>query len=257
MSNKGETIRTESLAIQAYAYFRQALAIGRYAPGQKIKLQEGADELGISPTPVREALFRLVSEDVLTQVDRQSVRVPIIHADRYREIRELRLLLEGDAAERAAERATRAEVEALAEIHERLCVAHEKGNPRGALIENRHFHQGLCELARMPILARMVENLWLQCGPMMNAFLIEPASVPTPATALRTRHFHVHILRALRTKNGPLAKQSIQQDILESTDRLLAYIESRRRDEERAEAQGKMKRETRTTRRRLNVVQPT
>jgi hypothetical protein len=92
---------------------------------------------------------------------------------------------------------------------------------------------------------------------MMNAFLIEPASAPTQAPAPRIRHFHVHILRALRTKNGPLAKQSIQQDILESTDRLLAYIESRRREEERAEAENRMVRETRTKRRRLSAAQPT
>jgi DNA-binding GntR family transcriptional regulator len=211
-------IQTQSLSLQAYSYFRRALMDGEYVPGQKIKLQEVADELGISATPVREALLRLVSEQVLSQVDRRSVRVPIILADRYQEIRNLRLLLEGEAAEKAAERSTSADVARLAEIHERFILACEKKHSRVWMVENRRFHQGVCETAQMPTLARIVENLWIQCGPMMHAL------VATPAPTNRKGHPHLRVIHALRTRNGALAKLSIQQDITLGTDRVLAYL---------------------------------
>ena len=84
----------DSLSAQVHRYLRQALMRGRFQPGEKIKLKEISDELGISATPVREALARLVSSGVLSQVDRRSVRVPVLHPDRYKEIRDLRVMLE-------------------------------------------------------------------------------------------------------------------------------------------------------------------
>lgn len=76
-----------------------------------------SEELGISPTPIREAFARLVSERALVPGDRRSVRVPELDAERFLEIRELRLALEGIAAERAAARATEAEIDALEAVH--------------------------------------------------------------------------------------------------------------------------------------------
>jgi DNA-binding GntR family transcriptional regulator len=218
-------IQTQSLSLQAYSYFRRALMDGEYAPGQKIKLQEVSDELGISATPVREALLRLVSEQVLSQVDRRSVRVPIIGAERYREIRDLRLLLEGEAAEKAAQRATSSEAAQLAEIHERFIVACEEKRSRIWMVESRRFHQSVCEMARMPTLARVVENLWIETGPMMHAF------VALPAPTIRKGHPHLRVIQALRKKDGALARLSIQEDITASADRVLAYLEIQKQTE--------------------------
>ncbi len=216
--NASEPLQTESLALQAYGHFRRALMNGQYVPGQKVKLKEVADELGISQTPIREALCMLVSEQILTQVDRRSVRVPIILADRYCEIRDLRIMLEGEAAERTANISTRSEISQLAEIHERMCLARDEQRFSDMLLENVRFHLSLCNLARMPILYRVVENLWLQCGPMMNAFVKEPPESP------RKRHPHLDVIRGLRAKNAALAKKSIQQDIAESSERILRYL---------------------------------
>ena len=60
----------EGLGAQAYQHLRHDLMIGRYEPGQKLKLRDLAETLGTSVTPVREALARLISDQVLVQIER-------------------------------------------------------------------------------------------------------------------------------------------------------------------------------------------
>jgi DNA-binding GntR family transcriptional regulator len=95
----------------------------RFGPGEKLKLRVLAAELGVSATPIRAALARLVTEGALEQLDRRSVRVPVLTDARLREVVELRLDLEGKAASRAAERATAADVAALEAIHAGMTAA--------------------------------------------------------------------------------------------------------------------------------------
>src|SRR5689334_3813553 len=109
----------DSLSTKAYQRLRHDLMEGRFRPGQKLKLRDIARELGTSPTPVREALARLVSDMALTQVDHHSVSVPAMNLERYLEIRDLRIELEGRAAAAAAERASDAAIAELARINER------------------------------------------------------------------------------------------------------------------------------------------
>ena len=211
-------VRTESLALQAYWHFRRQLMTGRYKPGQKIKLKEMSEQLGISATPIREALGRLVSEKALFQVDRRSVRVPVIDAERYKHIRDIRILLEGEGAERAALRAEPEEIARLEALHEQLCSAHETGDDATLMEANENFHRMLCSMAHMPVLLHMVENLWLQCGPIMNAFAGHPQRAP------RERHAHLGVIHGLRERDPDLARRSIQTDIAHSSERILSYL---------------------------------
>lgn len=215
-------VRTESLAMQAYRHFRRQLMAGRYKPGQKIKLKEVSDELCISATPIREALGRLVSEHALFQIDRRSVRVPVMDTERYRNISDVRILLEGEAAARAARLATPAAVFELETIHEALCVSHDDGDMEKLMAINERFHHNLCSLADMPVLLHMVENLWLQCGPTMNAFRDYPPRAP------RQKHAHLMIIAALRTHDPDAARQALTLDIRASMDRIVAYLDEHR-----------------------------
>jgi DNA-binding GntR family transcriptional regulator len=94
----------EALAAQIYQHLRHDLMAGRYEPGQKLKLRELADKLGTCVTPVRQALARLASDRAVVQVDHHSVCVAMMDLDQYAEVREVRLELEGKAAEYAAAR---------------------------------------------------------------------------------------------------------------------------------------------------------
>lgn len=210
---------TKNLSMQIYDKLRHELIIGRYEPGQKLKLRDLAKELNVSVTPVRSALAHLVSEQALMQIDRRSVCVAMMDLARFDEVRELRLDLEGRAAALAARYVSPAAVARLAAIHERLRDARARDCHADILLENGQFHLTLCQLARMPVLLRLVELLWLQCGPLMHGMTRWPTSEPR-------QHPHVTVIKTLRAGDGAAARQAIRQDITMSMDALRRYLTS-------------------------------
>ncbi len=213
----GTALTRDSLASQAYARIRRGLMNGHYLPGQKMTLRVLTDELGISPTPIREALARLVSEQALLQPDRRSVRVPDFDPARFREVRALRLELEALGARTAAQCAREEELDALEDVHRRLVAAKAEGDFPRSLEMNERFHLELCALARMPVLLRIVEGLWLQCGPLMNAVKYLPAGV-------LDAHPHLVVLRGLRARDSDMAGRGIQQDIGSLDDKMIERL---------------------------------
>jgi DNA-binding GntR family transcriptional regulator len=207
----------EGLAAQVYQHLRQDLMAGRYEPGQKLKLRDLADTLGTSVTPVREALARLVSDQVVVQVDHRSVCVAVMDLDQFIEVRELRLDLEGKGAEYAAARATAADVAVLRRIHARLLAARARASYTEILLANQQFHLELCRCARMPVLLRLVEALWVQCGPLMHGMTRWPVARPRP-------HPHLAVIDALRARDGTQARDALRQDIMMSTEALHRYL---------------------------------
>jgi DNA-binding GntR family transcriptional regulator len=207
----------EGLAAQVYQQLRQDLMAGRYEPGQKLKLRDLADALGTSVTPVREALARLVSDQVVVQVDHRSVCVAVMDLDQFIEVRELRLDLEGKGAEYAAARATAVDIAALRQIHARLLAARARASYTEILLANQQFHLELCRCARMPVLLRLVEALWVQCGPLMHGMTRWPVARPRP-------HPHLAVIDALRARDGARARDALRQDIMMSTEALHRYL---------------------------------
>lgn len=207
----------EGLAAQAYQRLSHDLMAGRYEPGQKLKLRDIAAGLGISVTPVREALARLAADQAVVQVDHKSVCVAVMDLDRFAEVRELRLDLEGKAAERAASCATPDDIEELRTIHAALVQARVRDSYPDILLANQQFHLNLCKSARMPVLLRLVETLWLQCGPLMHGMTRWPVAMPQP-------HPHLAVIKALKTHDGRIAREAIQQDIMVATEALRRYL---------------------------------
>lgn len=190
----------------------------RFHPGEKLKLRVLAEEMGVSSMPVRAALTRLVSEGALEQLDRRSVRVPILSDARLREVAELRMDLEGKAATRAAERATPEQVDALAAIHAGMRDDRVCGRMEEMMVANERFHRALSSMAGMPVLSRIIEGLWLQCGPL-NAGIKEIRFLHHP-----DEHPHHDVIRALRARDGALARLAIQRDISVYADALLRRL---------------------------------
>jgi DNA-binding GntR family transcriptional regulator len=205
----GTQISRESVGQQAYVAIRNSLMRSRLKPGQRLVARQVADELGISVTPVRESLLRLVSEHALALDERGTVIVPILTLERCIEIRDLRMLMEGEGAARAAKLVTASEIDELSAIHDRYVRTEKDNNFAVALAENENFHFGLCRLARSPALFRIVENLWMQFGPIL-AYLYDSKSRPFHGQ----KHGHIRVIEALRKRDPELARKAISQDIL-------------------------------------------
>src|SRR3954454_9399652 len=113
-------VRNASVA--ATELIRDAIIEGRLEPGRRLKEEELARELGISRTPVREALLVLQAEDLVVATPNRGATVRIHDAKDLDDLYELRSLLEGHAARRAAERATPEQIELLRESSERFAA---------------------------------------------------------------------------------------------------------------------------------------
>jgi DNA-binding GntR family transcriptional regulator len=85
----------ENFTSRVYAQLREALMAGRFWPGQRLRIGELALAMGVSQTPVREAIMQLVREGGLEIRSSQAITVANLSLSRYKELREVRLLLEG------------------------------------------------------------------------------------------------------------------------------------------------------------------
>jgi DNA-binding GntR family transcriptional regulator len=210
----------DPLLAQARRYVSRQLCSGAWKPGERITIRALAQELGISSTPVREVLLQLVSIGCLELKQNTSFTVPPMSLDAYLETRRLRVLLEGEAAAVAAERASDDEIERLAAIHARLEIAERDQDIPGCLEFNRAFHLTLVEMSHMATLNNFVETLWLRSGPILNALF--PRVQPWQRGVYR----HLDVLAELRARDAEGTKTAIQNDIIEGGPLIEAVLRS-------------------------------
>lgn len=207
-----EPVRREGLTEKAYLRIRSALMLSHFRAGQRLVLRPLAAELGISPTPVREALLRLVSEHALTLDSRGVVSVPVFDAGQYQEIRDLRLELEGQAAAAAVGHVTAQAIEEIEAADRAFVKGGKRHDFRMAWEANERLHMTLYRLAEMPVLFSLIENLWMRCAPFfmqLNAGGVEPGASQ-----------HQIIIRGLRERDPELARRGVRDDIMASWRRL-------------------------------------
>ena len=203
---------------------KQALLEGKLRPGERLVTRELAAQLGTSPTPVREALLKLVAAGVLDVARSQAFQVPSISAARYQEIADIRQEVESLAAVRAAARITPGEIAELQAINQRYQAAKRNQDVATALSANRAFRFGLYEAARMPVLLDIIERLWLQIGPTLN--FLYPQAAPNDDD----QHNYTLILDALARRDTKAVKTAIGRAITAGTEILLVRLEQRTGD---------------------------
>ena len=199
-------IAKESLADRAHVALRNALMCGQLKPGEKLLLRPVSQRFGVSATPMREALLRLVSVEALVLDGRGTVVVPTLTHAQLQEIRSIRLDLEGRAAATAAIRAAPADIDILEAIHADIARCHERKSFHEAVDFNTRFHLTLCRIARLPILLDIIENLWVRCGPILSHLYDSGLPDLEP-------HPHVRVIAALRDGDGEGARHAIRWDI--------------------------------------------
>lgn len=205
-----------SLRSRVYDWLREGLTAGRFTPGEKLSFRFIAGTLGVSLTPVREAIRRLVAEGALEMRPSRSVRVPLMTRDKVLELRDIRLAVEGLAAEKAAAIATREQAMQLRRIATELLAARSRGDTSSDRAKIREFHFTLYAIARQPTLLRVIEGLWLQTGPYMN--LLYPDFIASPRGPER----RLRIIRALQAHDAAAARREIEGDIGDA----LSYVAS-------------------------------
>jgi DNA-binding GntR family transcriptional regulator len=203
-----QQVEKENLSMRIYRQIRRALIDGQYEPGERLRISALAAELGTSITPVREAIFRLVSEQALEIKAATAVYVPVLDPVKVREIQLVRIHLEGAAAERAAELITDAQLKHLEALQAAFIKAASTDAKR-ASERNRDFHFAILQIADLPVVESIVENMWVLMGPLLHVF---HTTMPKRQISGK-QHRHYEILTALRAHDPAAAREALQQDI--------------------------------------------
>jgi DNA-binding GntR family transcriptional regulator len=202
----------ENLSQRAYLRIRSSLIHSELRPGQRLVLRPLAAELRLSPTPVREALLRLVTEQALALDDRGTVIVPVIGLEEFREIVQILCDLEGRAAARAALLASPMEVEQIAVLVRVFYAATAIGDRVATLGSNAELHRIVCHAARAPLILRILEGIWMRIGPVYALNSEESASVEIEGV-----HPHDKLIEALRNHDSEAARDAVILDVRRST----------------------------------------
>ncbi|AHK47433.1 GntR family transcriptional regulator [Ensifer sp. ENS11] len=201
-------INKGNLSEQVYSTIRSSLMDGRYEPGERLTIASLADQLGVSITPVREAIFRLVTERALEMRAATSIQVRSLTPSELREIQVIRHHLEGEAAAQAAVKISAKSLAALEALQADFTTA-AASDPLEASRVNREFHFKLAEAAGMPMLYATIEGMWAQMGPLIHLYHLHTP----PRVLVSGKHGHYDVLRALAARDADGARRAIQADI--------------------------------------------
>ena len=146
---------------RAYSQIRALILSGALPAGAQLGEEALAERCGVSRTPVRDALRRLEGELLVNRSDTQRTFVADWSLDDVADAFELRAMLEGHAARRAAARMTDALVQRLRATNQAIGVAVRANPPdvEGFLDGNRAFHAIILETAASPRLAALLGTL--------------------------------------------------------------------------------------------------
>lgn len=145
----------------AYEALRRRILDNAYAPGHRALESQLAAELGVSRTPLREALIRLRDEGLVEVVPRHGMRVLPVSAERMRDLYEVMTALESSAAEMAARRRpSAAELRPLEQATRDMAKALRADDLDAWASADERFHRALVELCGNRLLVQAVLGYW-------------------------------------------------------------------------------------------------
>lgn len=185
----------------AYRRLLDEIRNGALAPGARLREIELAERLGISRTPVREAIRQLEADGLVTHLPRQGATIRSLDHAEVVELYEMRAVLEGTAARLAARAASDIELAELSALNEELAQA-----PAGAQAReiNRVFHRTLIEAARNRFLIKAMSAL------QKTLLILGPTTLAEPARARAAVAEHGAVLEALLAREGGRAETAMR-----------------------------------------------
>lgn len=207
MSNS--RVVASSMVEQTCDILRERIRTGEILPGTRLRQEVLAEELGISRTPLREAM-RLLAADGLVELEpnRGAIVTALRHDDQVR-FWEARLALEPAAARLAAERPSTSGIEAMgtAIAEQRSAGADDQG-----FAANRAFHLALVAAAGNPHLDRFAETLWVRT--VGQSIYAAQSSDATVVAAYADQH--AAMLAAIQSGDAELAERLTREHILDA-----------------------------------------
>ena len=197
----------ESDGPQGQSAYRRLLAeikSGQLLPGARLRETDLAERLGISRTPVREAIRQLEADGLVTHQARQGATIRNLDYAEVIELYEMRSVLEGTASRLAARMAQRVEVVELTELNDAL-AASEPGAAAQEL--NRQFHRTLLDAARNRFLVKTMSAL------QKTLLILGPTTLSDPTRPEAAAAEHAAVIRAIAAHDGDAAEAAMRAHV--------------------------------------------
>ncbi len=200
-----------SKAEYVHETLRQEIVNGVRAPGASVNQDEVATLLGVSITPVREALRRLESDGLVTYRAHYGATVSGLGAEAAEELRLLRASVEGLSARLAAERITADQLAELTRVHERMVAAHGTADAQDLPQDSRLFHEMIADIGGPAFLSGHIRSLRRN-----NPILQTVSRWKDPARAELYLDAHGRMIEAFAKGDGEEAERLMAEHILAS-----------------------------------------
>jgi len=216
-----------SLADQAYVVLRDLVTSGALAPAERVTERGLAERLGVSPTPVREAISRLIHERLLVRVDGRTLRVTDPSVRRLREMSLIQGALRSVAARLAAEHASDSELADIVRVHRasRMVPPGNKRSANAAAQARHEFHEMIVLASHSPSLIDMVATAEA-FGRVLR--LRAQRAAGAAETIQRAVDDHEGIVQALIDRDGERAELLMRDHERLVGERYLAFTEDLR-----------------------------
>lgn len=214
--------RAQSLADQAYQSIREGIATGLFEAGERITERGLAARLGVSPTPVREALRRLEQDNLVERVSPRELRIVEHSPDRLRELLLAGAVLRAFEARIATNKVTDAALDRMAALVDDLAADGDRGNLDYLRIA-REFDQEIERAAANPTLRSLIQSLSI-VGQERQTRYVQSMRDHAEIGERRVQG-HRDILAALRSRDPDDVEQAFRRHATTGVELLLGDLD--------------------------------
>ncbi|HKT44052.1 MAG TPA: GntR family transcriptional regulator [Gaiellaceae bacterium] len=166
-------VRHRTMAEAALERLRESIILGELTPGTPLRLEDLAKRLGMSISPIREAVRQLEALGLAEHVPHHGAKVMSLDVEELRELFSIRLAIETMAVRRAAELFEERDDERARAHLAAYDEARHRADTRAAMREHAAFHFTLYEAARSSWLLRLIRPCWDSCERYRPVLLAE------------------------------------------------------------------------------------
>ncbi len=201
------------------AYVRNRIFDGTYAAGEYVRLDQLAAELGISVTPVREALFELRAEGLLAQQPHRGfVVLPVTGRD-ITDVSDVQAHIGGELAARAAKNITDDQVHELESIQTQLEAAYASDNHERAVRLNHDFHRAINVAADSPKLSQLMSQI--------TRYAPESVFPVVAGWPKRSMKDHRRVVAALAKRDAEQARTAMSEHLSAGAGPMIDHLRQR------------------------------
>lgn len=200
-----------------YNQLRAKILAAEFLPGETLSLRGMAAKFGVSLVPIREAVFQLGSEGILIIESNKRIQVSKLKIPTFKEILNLRLLLESEAIEQACNKRPKSAVAKVEKILEKMKQT-AGVNPKLYATLNTKFHNTIYSYADSPQLEELIHRLLARVMPYIYLFAIHGRNLDSAMES------HMNMFKGFLQGDGKTAAEALCKDLQVAGEYILARL---------------------------------